>query len=195
MKVYLIRHAQSEGNIMDFRAVTTIAAFNELLRRSPHHELTPEGQRQAVALANRLAEQPIERLYSSPFVRALATSAVLAERLSLTPVIVDELREVVPEALDERRRDASLRRLYLRSFARMAWRNSAGLTWRREYERAKVAWGKITAEPAGEVAAVSHGWTINLILLSLRRSRRWRILQRDTANAGVSVVVPAEASG
>lgn len=192
MKVYLIRHAQSEGNVLDLRSVTTVAEFNDLLRRSHAHPLTPLGERQARGLVSRLAEARIERLYSSPFIRALSTATFLGEALGLTPVVIDELREVVPNALDERYRARSLRRFYLWSFAAMAWRRETGATWRDEYRRAKAAWARITAEPAEEIAAVSHGWLISLMLLSLRRDSRCRIVSRDVRNAGISVVVVRE---
>jgi broad specificity phosphatase PhoE len=187
MKVYLIRHAQSAQNVMDLRVRTSVADFNELLRFSAHHPLTAEGERQARALADRLSGAHVTRLYSSPFARALATAQLYGAPLGLEAIIVDELSEVVPDLLSERHRPSSLRRHYLRSFARMAWARN-GPTWRSEYRRAKAAWGKITAEPAEEVAAVSHGWLITLMILSLRRDKRWRVLHRDVRNAGVSVI-------
>lgn len=188
MRVYLIRHAQSEGNVMNLRAATTVAEFNALLRRTPDLPLTPEGERQARALAEQLAGAGIDRLYSSPFVRALHTARVIGAGLGLEPVIIEELREVVPGLASERRRTSSLRRHWIRSFAAMARPRGNGPSWRAEYRRAKSAWLRITAEPAGAVAAVSHAWTISMILLELRRDRRWRVVTRDLHNAGVSII-------
>jgi broad specificity phosphatase PhoE len=188
MRVYLIRHAQSEGNVMDLRAATTVAEFNELLLRMPDLALTAEGQRQALVLAERMSGRGVERLYSSPFLRALDTARALGAGLGLEPVIVDELREVVPGLAGERRRSSSLRRHWIRSFAAMARTRGARPSWATEYRRAKIAWQRITAEPVNVVAAVSHAWTISMILLALRRQRHWRILTRDLRNAGVSVI-------
>ena len=51
------------------------------------------------------------------------------------------------------------------------------------------AWATITTETAEAVAAVSHGWLISLILLSLRNSPHWQVVWRDVRNAGISIVV------
>jgi broad specificity phosphatase PhoE len=58
--------------------------------------LTEEGQRQAEALAQRLASwsPAITRLYTSPLLRALQTSKEIARRLGLTPVADDGLVEI-----------------------------------------------------------------------------------------------------
>lgn len=190
MKVYLIRHAQSEMNAMNLHERLTVDAFNSMLARSHSSVLTPLGEQQARAVAERLIAAPIERLYASPFTRALATAHAIGERLGLEPIIIDELREVVPSGLSMKLAESSLRRFWLRAFAEMAWiKRSVGPTWFEEYRRAKVAWQKITAAPVREVAAVSHGWLITLILLSLRSSRRWQVLNRDVNNCGISVVV------
>jgi probable phosphomutase (TIGR03848 family) len=56
--------------------------------------LSPEGLRQAEALAERLAASSIQALYSSPLERARATAAPLAARLGLEVQIADELDEI-----------------------------------------------------------------------------------------------------
>ena len=188
MKVFLIRHAQSEGNVMDLRQRASIAEFNELLAHSSRLPLTGEGMRQARSIAARLQHEPVSRLYSSPYERAMTTAIVYGEAIGLTPIVVDELREVLPEAQPPHRRAASLRRHYVHSFARMAW-SRQGLTWRAEMRRARQAWATITTETAEAVAAVSHGWLISLILLSLRNSPHWQVVRRDVHNAGISIVV------
>ncbi|GAB4207850.1 MAG: hypothetical protein OHK0022_36590 [Roseiflexaceae bacterium] len=189
MKVFLIRHAQSEENILDLRTKTTFEEYNAVLRRSPAAALTPLGEQQASTVAERMARERIERLYSSPFQRALATAAVIGAATSLTPQIVDDLREVLPSPLDKPRRNSSLRRHFIRSYLRMLLPMPGDQNWAAGYRRARAAWATVTAEPAAEIALVSHRGLIGLILLSLRRSRHWRVLQRDLSNGGVSVVV------
>lgn len=46
--------------------------------------LSAEGRRQARAIADRLAIESIEHLFSSPFLRCVETAAAVAERLGLT---------------------------------------------------------------------------------------------------------------
>ena len=64
-----------------------------LAGRTPGVHLNDEGLRQAAALADRLACEPIVAIYSSPLERCLETAAPLAQRLNLHPVIVDEIVE------------------------------------------------------------------------------------------------------
>lgn len=188
MKVYLIRHAQSEENALDLKLSMTVRSYNELLRRSHATPLTPEGERQARELVHRLAAARIERLYSSPYVRALRTATVLGEALGMTPTIRENLREVLPRQLNERRPNASLRRLFVQSYLSMLLPWGPDETMAAGYRRAKAAWLELTADPAAEIAAVAHRGLIGLMLLAIQRDGRWRIVTRDLSNGGISLV-------
>lgn len=189
MKVYLIRHAQSEENILNLRNRTTVRVFNAMLHRSPEALLTEAGRIQALALVERMAGERIDRLYTSPFLRALTTATTIGEAFGLMPEIVDDLREVMPHPLLESRRSASMRRLWIQSYLAMIRARNGGESWAAAYRRAKAAWARLTAEQSGTIAAVSHRALIWLILLSLRRDRRWRIVTRDLSNGGISLIV------
>lgn len=189
MKVYLIRHAQSEENVLPFRDRTTVAEFNAVLRRSHASPLTEQGQLQAQAVIAKLADAHVERLYTSPFARALSTATVLGDALGLPPEVIDDLREVMPRPLNELRRNRSLGHLFIRGYLEMFLPWGDGETWRVAYRRARHVWTQITNTPANEIAAVSHTTLISLILLSLRRDQEWRVVTRDRSNGGVSVVV------
>jgi|SRR5579859_1178718 len=67
-----------------------------LYGRLPRVRLTPEGQRQAQALADFLAPRPLAAIYSSPMLRARRTAeAVLASRQDVTRIRLDsDLHEV-----------------------------------------------------------------------------------------------------
>jgi probable phosphoglycerate mutase len=56
--------------------------------------LSDEGRSQAVALAERLRDDPIDALYCSPMRRTLETASILAEPHRLTPVSRPALREI-----------------------------------------------------------------------------------------------------
>jgi broad specificity phosphatase PhoE len=174
MHVYLIRHAQSAGNVMNMRERIDVRDFNELLRQSPDLPLTAYGEEQARGVAARMANVQPTHIYTSPFLRAYATAQAYCSVVGIQPQIVDELHEVIPDILDANRRATSLRRHYLRSFAEMAWAHS-GPTWRSEYQRAKTAF--------------SHAWMISMMLWALRRNQEWRIVSRDLDNAGISEIV------
>jgi broad specificity phosphatase PhoE len=57
-------------------------------------ELSPHGQWQAARLGERLAQQNITHIYSSPLSRALATAGIIAGHCGLQPVTRDGLREI-----------------------------------------------------------------------------------------------------
>ena len=68
--IYIVRHCKAAG-------------------QAPDAPLTPEGVAQATQLVDRLAMLPIERIISSPFLRATQSIAPLAQRLGL-PIATDE---------------------------------------------------------------------------------------------------------
>jgi 2,3-bisphosphoglycerate-dependent phosphoglycerate mutase len=67
--LYLIRHCASVG-------------------QHPDAPLSGQGRAQAMALADRLADRQIDRIVSSPFLRAVQSIAPLAQRMGL-PVASD----------------------------------------------------------------------------------------------------------
>jgi probable phosphoglycerate mutase len=56
--------------------------------------LSPEGERQALAVAERLAGEELDRLFVTTLRRTAQTAAPLAERKGLEPVAIADLREV-----------------------------------------------------------------------------------------------------
>lgn len=57
-------------------------------------ELSPLGHRQGQAVANWLADTPLDAIYASPMKRVQQTLAPLAEARGLKPIIIPSLREV-----------------------------------------------------------------------------------------------------
>ena len=76
MQIYIARHGESDWNL-----------HNLVCGRS-YLPLTPEGRRQAQALAASLAGKPITRIIASPLSRAQETAAFAGEVLGL-PVSLD----------------------------------------------------------------------------------------------------------
>lgn len=81
-RLYLVRHAQSEGNRGDYEGPEGDPPLSEV------------GREQARRLAHRLARQRIDALYSSPMRRALETAQAVGETTGLSVHTVEELREV-----------------------------------------------------------------------------------------------------
>jgi broad specificity phosphatase PhoE len=82
MRIYFVRHAQSEANVQ--RVISN--------RDLPHH-LTDVGRQQAEALARSLADVPLTAIYSSPIVRAAETARIVADITGLPVELADALRE------------------------------------------------------------------------------------------------------
>ncbi len=68
--IYLVRHGETVGE-------------------GPGRRLSPVGQERAEALAARLADAGIERIYTTDFLRTRETAAPTAERLGLDPEVYD----------------------------------------------------------------------------------------------------------
>jgi broad specificity phosphatase PhoE len=81
VRLYLIRHGESQGNA------------ERRLQGRVDLPLTPRGHRQARALAQRLAVEQIAALYASPLSRARQTADAIAGRLGLEVVTDDRLME------------------------------------------------------------------------------------------------------
>lgn len=98
MKLYLVRHGQTEGNVR-----------GELDTALPGSSLTELGQQQALALAERLGDEPIAAIYASKAVRAQQTAAPLAARLGVDIEVIEGVKEVDAGELEGRAdRDAIL---------------------------------------------------------------------------------------
>ena len=82
MRIYFARHGESQANLL-----------HEISNRGLRHGLTRRGREQAEALAQRLQGVAIARIYSSPVLRAIETSVILAHRLGVEYEVTDALRE------------------------------------------------------------------------------------------------------
>jgi probable phosphoglycerate mutase len=152
--------------------------------------LTERGRSQAVALAERLRGERIERLYASPLPRARDTAAAVGAALGLTPVTVPALREMMPVAgARTAHGPLPIRRLVVPATARMFFSPTSPDRLLTALARVRGAWDEMTREPAGTVAAVTHGWVIILLTTWQRLHPRWRVVSRDLTNCGVSVVM------
>jgi broad specificity phosphatase PhoE len=101
MNVYLIRHAQSQDNLLNMSTRLSRREYNHLLRHAHESPLTPEGEQQAQAIGEKLRSASTEQLYTSPYPRALTTAQVIGQELALVAHICDDLREVQPLLLRE----------------------------------------------------------------------------------------------
>lgn len=91
MKLLLIRHGQTPGNVA-----------GQLDTAFPGPGLTDLGERQAAALPGILINEGIEALYTSTLLRTHRTVAPLAKALGLEPRVLDGVHEIEAGALEKK---------------------------------------------------------------------------------------------
>jgi broad specificity phosphatase PhoE len=138
--LWLVRHAESEGNVADQKAQDAGSGDIAIDVRDPDVELSDLGHRQAEALGRWLGNLPEDGrptvVLASPYVRA-ATTAELAIReagLDLTPLTDERLRErdlgafdgLTGQGIGDRFPDESARRKRLGKFY---YRPPSGESW------------------------------------------------------------------
>jgi probable phosphoglycerate mutase len=158
MKLLLIRHGQTPGNVL-----------GQLDTAHPGPGLTELGERQAEAMARSLANEPIGALYASTLLRTQITAAPLARLQGLEVEVLDGLHEIEAGAL-EKLTDHEAHRRYMGTV--FAWaagdldrRMPAGPDGHEFFERYDAAITRIAERAGAEgdtvaVAAVSHGAAI-----------------------------------
>ena len=82
MKLYFVRHGESEANVL--RVISN---------RGWVHPLTDKGRQQARDLAEKLREAGIVKIHTSPLQRAVQTAKILAQTLGCEVEITGALRE------------------------------------------------------------------------------------------------------
>jgi 2,3-bisphosphoglycerate-dependent phosphoglycerate mutase len=82
MRIYFVRHGQSEANIL-----------REISNRGWRHGLTEKGRAQATALGEALRGANATYIYTSPLKRAVETAQILSTSLDIPYETTDALRE------------------------------------------------------------------------------------------------------
>ncbi|MGD8195825.1 histidine phosphatase family protein [Herbiconiux sp. P18] len=153
MRLLLIRHGQTIDNVK-----------GELGTVVPGPGLTELGHRQAAAVPDALAGESIDAIVVSTMTRTQETAAPLAERLGLTPRILDGLQEI-SAGIFEGRGDKEAVSAYLRTL--LSWWDDfdarlpggeSGADFVARYSGAIA--DAVSAHPEGTVAVFSHGAAI-----------------------------------
>jgi broad specificity phosphatase PhoE len=82
VRIFFARHGESQANIL-----------HEISNRGLRHPLTAKGRQQSRNLAERLQEYSIAHIYSSPVLRAIETTVILAHYLGVEYEVTEALRE------------------------------------------------------------------------------------------------------
>lgn len=160
-RLYLVRHGQTESNVRKL-----------LDSAPPGPPLTELGRRQALELAETLADEPIVAIHASTAIRAQLTATPLAEKLDLPVRVVDGAREVSVGELEGRGDEQALQRFFE---VFHAWNAGdldrpmpGGETGRQAIDRFRRVVEDICApHPDGVVVLVAHGAVIRLASVAM----------------------------
>jgi broad specificity phosphatase PhoE len=161
--VLLARHGQTNDNLEPIR----VQGFTDT-------PLNDTGRRQAVSLAERVANDGIASLWSSDLSRARETASIVGERLGLEPRLDARLREANRGRWEGRRftdiarEEPDLYEAWMRAGAR--WRFPGGESLLEQQERVLACLEKIHASGELPALVVCHGGSIR-VMLCLRDPR------------------------
>lgn len=189
MRLILLRHGQTPSNVAGV-----------LDTAPPGPGLTDLGRRQAAAVPEALAAQPIDAIFASNQLRALQTASPLADARRLDVAVLSGLREIAAGDL-EMAGDADSIHCYIGTL--MSWldgdlarRIPGGPNGFQMLERFDAAIDGIVREVggAGSAVAVSHGAAIRVWATSRAVSGPDPDLHRHLDNTG-AVVLDRAAAG
>lgn len=179
MKIYLIRHGQTDWNLEGKIQGKTDISLNET------------GLKQARLLAGAMGGRPVENIFTSPLKRALETARAVDGVLDAGIVLLPELREVdfgVWEGLTW----TEIKRTYPEDFKLWDLNPVEHAPTEGEKQadvklRCEAAMRQILGQARGDIAVVSHGAMLVFVvdyLLSRQRERKKIIVK----NASITTV-------
>jgi 2,3-bisphosphoglycerate-dependent phosphoglycerate mutase len=133
--------------------------------------LSERGVQQAVLLAERLREQPIDALYASPLQRARATAQAIADLKALPLRVDDRLREHRLGGIQGLTSDeiaSKFPQLHARVGQTNLWVGAPDEEPLEEFsERMRLCGSELAERHAGQtIAVVTHGGSINRLLMA-----------------------------
>ena len=159
MKLYIIRHGQTDWNV------------EGKIQGRQDIPLNAAGRSQAEMLAKGMEKRPVTAIYSSPQIRAMETAETLARAQGVTVIPVPELAEIGYGDWEGRTASdilAKERKLY-----EEWWQHPAtvappgGETLNQVDERCRQAWDMIRSGMKGDTAVVAHGGTLAHFIVHL----------------------------
>jgi 2,3-bisphosphoglycerate-dependent phosphoglycerate mutase len=167
-----------------------------LLEGHGNPALAPEGEEQAIYVAERLATEPLSGLFITPLQRTAQTAAPLAAVLGLEPVVVPELREVFLGEWDGgefRIRTAEGDPIAMQAVLEERWEVIPGAETSDAFAarvRAGVDAVAAAAGPDATVAAIVHGGVIGEVCRQATESRPFAFIHADNGSLSRLVILP-----
>jgi broad specificity phosphatase PhoE len=160
MRIYLVRHGQTTGDIED--------------RYGGDYEdhLTEEGQRQSQKLAEKLLGKGIEIVYCSPRIRAVETALSVTDKIEVPMEIVEEIRErnhygILTGLKKEEAKDKYPNMVELLKDTKKTV--EGGEDYEGFKKRIIDSWNKLLGVEKGTIMILSHGGPIRIIFREILR--------------------------
>lgn len=188
-EVLLVRHGSTAG-------VDAGGAFPVNDDGDGDPPLSGDGQEQARLVGERLAHEPVARLFVTTLVRTHQTAARLVELTGIEPEVVADLREIHLgdwDAGEYRARIADRDPLIVRSFTEQRWDIIPGAEKDERFaERVRRGFDHVVAEagPDTTVVAVVHGGVIAEMCRQATHSEPFAFLGADNTSVNRFVVFP-----
>ncbi len=159
--------------------------------------LAPDGERQAVAVGERLASETIHAIYVTSLRRTHQTAEPLAQRLGLTPIVEPDLREIFLGEWEGgllRQKGAENDPVYLKMQAEQDWGVIPGAeSFEQLQDRCVAAIGRIhRAHPDERVAVFVHGGVIGVLCAFATGARPFAFNGADNGSIHHLVVLDEE---
>lgn len=158
-KIYFIRHGESEGNAGP-------------VRQAGSSPLTQKGRAQAAYMGERMNKLPVDVLISSSMRRAGETAAIIGEKIGKVAEVSDlfvERRRPSAQTGQSKKDPATLAidKIIFENFAVPGFRHSDEENFDDLKKRAEEALDYLAARPEGNIAVVTHGFFMRIILASV----------------------------
>lgn len=164
MKLYLIRHGQTEWNI------------DGKIQGKTDIPLNHTGIHQAELLSKAMDQNPVTAVFSSPLKRACQTAEIVADRKKLPVILIDELREVdfgLWEGLTWETIEERFREDFIKWDQNPVKHTPTGGEKRESCKkRCAMAISRILNQAKGDVAIVAHGGILVFVVAFLLQNQK-----------------------
>jgi probable phosphoglycerate mutase len=172
MKLYLIRHVESKGNIRKFMS-------------SPKDSITKRGKSQAISISKSMKNKSIEIIYSSDLKRAVSTSKELAKEMGIKVIYTSLLRERSAGVFSGKQKKKAMLDALKNGKDYLSHRPKNGENFYDVIKRAKKILDVLKKKKYKRAIIVSHSGTIKAIMVLTSNMQLNKVRKTKIRNAKV----------
>jgi broad specificity phosphatase PhoE len=187
MKIYFVRHGESEGNVGPFV-------------QGPEEPLTDEGKKQAEVVSRRFLSIPIDVILASPEVRAKTTAEIIAgvinKPLDFSNLLVEFIKpSVIVKKPKKDPEVKEIKKLIKENFHVSGWKHSDEENFEDLRKRASDLLKSLLLRKEENILIVTHGIFMRMIIAvaimgeNLTSHEYWKIfISLALDNTGITVL-------